>query len=197
MAPSRQADGAAGAKQAPADAAGWDAMALVGRIARAHGIRGQVIVNADTDFPGERFRPGAGLFMKRANGRVESITLTTVRFHRDRPVVGIDGVDDMNAASALAGAELRVPVASLTALPQGTFYRHDLIGCVVETENGARVGVVADVEGTLGGSRLVIGTERGEVLVPLATEICTTIDPAGKRIVIAPPGGLLEANLKD
>lgn len=172
----------------------WDAMALVGRIARAHGIRGQVIVNADTDFPDERFRPGAVLFMKRAAGAVEQVTLTTVRFHRDRPVVGIDGVEDMNAANALAGAELRVPVESLTALPQGTFYRHDLIGCVVETESGMHVGAVTDVEGTLAGSRLVVGTERGEVLVPLATEICTTIDPARKRIVIRPPAGLLEVN---
>ena len=86
----------------------WEEMAAVGRIARAHGIRGQVIVSPETDFPGERFRPGAELFIDR-NGAVQALTLTTVRFHRNRPVVGIAGVETMNDAEALAGQELRVP----------------------------------------------------------------------------------------
>lgn len=169
-------------------------MALVGRIARAHGLRGQVIVNAETDFPAERFHPGAELFVKKPGAAEVLMKVTTVRFHRDRPVIGLQGVVEMNAATALAGAELRVPVETLTALPDGTFYRHDLIGCEVETIAGARVGVVSDVEGTLAGSRLVVQTADGEALVPLAVEICRTIDPAGKRIVIDPPAGLLDVN---
>jgi 16S rRNA processing protein RimM len=174
----------------------WEAMALVGRIARAHGIRGQVIVNPETDFPGERFHPGAELFVNRT-GRAEPITITTVRFHQARPVIGLLGVDDMNAAAGFAGAELRVPVDRLASLPPDTFYRHDLIGCVVETKAGRRVGRVEDVDGTMAGSRLVVTAEGGgELLVPLAAEICTVIDPAAKRIVIDPPEGLLELNTK-
>ena len=174
----------------------WDAMAVVGRVARPHGIRGQVIVNPETDFPGERFQPGAELFVNRA-GRAEPITITTVRFQQQRPVIGLHGIDDMNAAATLAGAELRVPTDRLAILPSGMFYRHDLIGCVVETTRGAVVGLVEDVEGTLGGSRLVVRAKGGtEVLVPLAAEICTVIDPAAKRIVIEPPDGLLELNTK-
>jgi 16S rRNA processing protein RimM len=171
-------------------------MALVGRIARAHGIRGQVIVNPETDFPGERFHPGAELFVNRS-GRAEPITITTVRFQQERPVIGLRGVEDMNAASRLAGAELRVPIDRLAILPPDTFYRHDLIGCAVETTAGTLVGRVEDVEGTMGGSRLVVAAEgRGEMLVPLAAEICTVIDPEAKRIVIDPPDGLLELNEK-
>lgn len=172
----------------------WEEMALVGRIARAHGIRGQVIVNVDTDFPDERFRPGAELFVKRASGEVQTMTVATVRFQHDRPVIGFRGVDDMNTAETLAGLELRVPSDQLQPLPAGTFYRHDLIGCRVDTEDGEAVGMVSDVEGTLTGSRLVVHTDRGEALIPLAQEICTTIDLAGKRIVIRPPDGLLELN---
>ena len=170
-------------------------MALVGRIARAHGIRGQVIVNPETDFPDERFRPGAELFIERG-GTVETLTVTTARFHRERPVIGIEGVESMNDAATLAGQELRVPIERLAALPADTFYRHDLIGCRVETRDGREVGLVRDVEGTLTGSRLVIDGERGEVLVPLVTVICTVIDPAAKRIVIDPPEGLLDANAR-
>src|SRR5690242_5040159 len=128
----------------------WSEMAAVGRIARAHGIRGQVIVNLDTDFPEQRFRPGAEVFIER-NGTVQPLTLTSVRFHRDRPVVAIAGVETMNDAEALAGQELRVPVERLASLPGGTFYRHDLIGCRVETSAGQLVGTVESVEGTLDG----------------------------------------------
>jgi len=75
-------------------------MAVVGRIARAHGIRGQVIVNSETDFPRERFRPGAEFFVNRT-GRpddIETLVVKTARFQQDRPVIAVEGVDDMNAA---------------------------------------------------------------------------------------------------
>jgi 16S rRNA processing protein RimM len=169
-------------------------MAAVGRIARAHGIRGQVIVSLDTDFPEERFRPGAELFIER-NGAIQTLTLTSVRFHRDRPVIGIAGVETMSDAETLAGRELRVPVDRLAPLPGGTFYRHDLIGCRVETPAGELVGTVENVEGTLSGSRLVVArASRGEVLIPLVAKICIAVDPAAKKIVIDPPEGLLDLN---
>jgi 16S rRNA processing protein RimM len=171
----------------------WDEMALVGRIARAHGIRGQVIVNPESDFPEQRFRPGAELFVERG-GRVEPLTITTARFHGERPVIGIDGIETMNDAATLAGLELRVPVDRLAALPADTFYRHDLIGCRVETIDGQPVGLVRDVEGTMGGSRLVVDGGGGEVLIPMVSPICKVVDPAAKRIVIDPPAGLIEVN---
>ena len=170
-------------------------MAVVGRIARAHGIRGQVIVNPETDFPGGRFQSGAELFIERG-GRVETLTVTTARFHRERPVIGIAGVDTMDDAEALAGQELRVPIDRLAALPPNTFYRHDLVGCQVDTRDGRTVGVVREVEGTLTGSRLVVDSAGGDVLIPLVSAICTLVDPASKRIVIDPPEGLIEANAR-
>src|SRR5439155_25465920 len=127
-------------------------------------IRGQVIVNSDTDFPQERFQPGADVFVNRG-GRAEALSILSVRFHRERPVIGFRGVDDVDAAKELAGAELRVPVDRLAPLPPGTFYWHDLIGCTVETGDGQRVGVVTDVEGTISGSRLAVETGKGELLV--------------------------------
>jgi 16S rRNA processing protein RimM len=172
----------------------WDDMAVVGRIARAHGIRGQVIVNLETDFPDRRYYPGAELFVNRG-GRVEPLRLTTVRFQHARPVIGIEGVETMNDAEMLAGLELRVPATQLAPLPEGTYYHHDLIGCRVETSGGRTVGTVSDVEGTLGGSRLIVDGARGEIQIPLAAEICTTIDVAAKRIVIEPPDGLLDLNV--
>jgi 16S rRNA processing protein RimM len=171
----------------------WDEMAVVGCIARPHGIRGQVIVNPETDFPEERFAVGSTLFLTRG-GHIEPIRIASSRIHQGRPVIAIEGIGDMNAAQELAGLEVRVPIDELAQLPQGTFYHHDLVGCVVVTGGGARVGTVAGVEGHSGNTRLVVQTDRGELLVPLAAEICTVIDPPGRRIVIAPPAGLLELN---
>ncbi|HVB37437.1 MAG TPA: PRC-barrel domain-containing protein, partial [Vicinamibacterales bacterium] len=88
-----------------------------------------------------------------------------------------------------------VPAADLMPLPDATFYRHDLIGCDVETVGGSPVGTVAAVEGTLEMSRLVVRSARGEVLVPLVAGICVLVDPAARKIVIDPPEGLLDLNI--
>ena len=170
-------------------------MAVVGRIARAHGIRGQVIVNPETDFPLERFRQGAELFVEQAGG-VRALRVASVRFQHERPVLGFDGVETMNDAETLAGLELRVPIDRLMPLPDGSYYHHDLVGCRVETTDGRAVGIVTDVEAAMGGSRLVVDGEAGEILIPLAAEICTTVDVAGKRIVIDAPAGLLDLNAR-
>lgn len=172
---------------------GWDDLALVGRVARAHGIRGEIIVNPETDFPESRFRPGAILQVQRS-GRIEPLRVASMRMHRGRPIIGVDGVGTMSDAEALAGLELRVPVEDLEQLPPGVFYRHDLVGCRIETAGGDPVGEVAAVEGEMGASRLVVRSLGGEVLIPLVEAICVTIDIAGRRIVVDPPAGLLDVN---
>ncbi len=168
-------------------------MVLVGRIARPHGLRGQVVVNPETDFPAERFGVGAGLWVKQAAG-VRELQVATVRFHQRRPVIGFEGIDSIDAAETLAGLELRVPAEVLQPLEPGRFYHHELIGVRVETLDGAVVGEVIRVDGGTGGSRLVVAGRRGEVLIPLALDICVEIDVAAGRIRIDPPDGLLELN---
>ena len=171
-------------------------MAVVGQIGRTHGIRGQVYVHPDTDFLEDRFHVGAELWLGRGAEDCKTVTLAAVRFYQGRPVIAIDGVVDMNAAVRLAGAQLRVPKEALAILPEGTYYRHDLVGCQVETVEGTTVGEVSAVEGAGSESRLMIQVPGGEVLIPLVPSICTTIDPANRRIVITPPVGLLELNVK-
>jgi 16S rRNA processing protein RimM len=166
---------------------------LVGRVARAHGNRGQVIVNPETDFPEERFRPGQAL-LARAGTETRRLVVTSVRFQRGRPVIGLDGVETMDDAEALAGTELRIPESELLPLPEGTFYHHDLVGCDVQRQDGTTIGRVTRVEGSAAGSLLVVQTRRGEVLIPLAADICVSIEPQHRRIVVEPPEGLLEVN---
>ena len=171
----------------------WDDLVLVGRISRTHGHRGAVIVHPDTDFPEARFVPGAKVWMVRA-GRPSEVTIVDAWFHNGRAVVTLEGVDSMNDAELLRGAELRVPEGSLQPLPEGAFYHFQLVGCDVATIEGDTVGTVRAVEGEAGNHRLSIASEGGEILVPLVTSICVAIDVAAKRIVIDPPAGLLDVN---
>ena len=168
-------------------------MVLVGRIARPHGIRGQVVVNPETDFVEDRFVPGATMWTRSAHGE-EALTISAARVQNGRPVVGFDGFSRIEDVERLAGLELRVPEESLQSLGAGVYYQHQLVGCSVKTRRGDRVGDVVRVDGGAGGSLLVVKGERGEVLVPFAQHICVEIDVASRQIVVDPPEGLLELN---
>jgi 16S rRNA processing protein RimM len=118
-----------------------DDLLLVGRVARTHGLRGDVIVNPESDFVKDRFRVGQILLVGPAD-RAEAREIRDIKFHQGRPIVALAGVETMTDAEALAGAELWLPQAALGPLPEGTFYRHDLVGCEVRDTKDALVGRV-------------------------------------------------------
>jgi 16S rRNA processing protein RimM len=166
---------------------------LIGRIARPHGVRGHVIVNPDTDFAGERFREGVRLLV---GTEARPMTVTAARFQQGRPVIAFEGIETMNDAERLAGAELKLPASEIPALPEGTFHRFDLVGCEVRDVERGLIGEVAAVEGSIENSRLVINASHGEVLIPLVADFCVDIAPAEKRITVRLPEGLIDVNAK-
>jgi len=171
----------------------WDDFVLVGRVARTHGRRGEVIVNPETDFPEDRFVPGATLWILR-RGTVVPLVVRSGWAHQGRPVIALEGVETMTDAEELHGAELRVPPDALHALPAGSYYEHDLVGCTLTTEDGRSLGVVRAVEQGGGPARLVVGHGREEFQLPLVDAFCLEIDVAGRRIVVRPPEGLIGLN---
>lgn len=182
-------------------AASREALAVVGRIARAHGNRGQVVIDPETDLLEHRFRDGAVLYAN-VDGDARPLRIVAVRFQAGRPIVRLGGVDTMNQAEALAGVELRAPAAELPILPPDSYYHHQLVGCAVRTTAGAPVGTVTAVQRAAGAHRLLVrpdGARHGcagadEIDVPLAESICVQVDPERGSIVIDPPNGLLELN---
>jgi 16S rRNA processing protein RimM len=168
-------------------------MLTVGQIVRPHGNKGHVVVVPETDFGVARFAPGATLRSVQ-DGEPTVLRVVASREHQGRWIVGFEGVTSIDAAERLRGLELQIPAEDATRLGPGGFYPHELVGCAVTTVEGTRVGQVESVHFGAGVPLLAIQTGRGEVLVPLAEEICRSIDVAGKAIVIEPPEGLLEVN---
>jgi 16S rRNA processing protein RimM len=174
--------------------AAWDDLVLVGRIARTHGLRGHVVVNAETDFPETRFAPGAACWTLLQTGPA-ALVVQSARMQNGRPIVAFDGYETIEAIEPLVGRELRIPEQDLVPLPEGVYYHHQLVGCAVETVSGAPVGRVARVEEGAGGSLLVVVGTAGEILVPFVPEICVRVDVGAQRIVIEPPEGLIDLNV--
>lgn len=166
---------------------------MVGRVARAHGRRGEVVVDPETDFPETRFQVGNAVFTSAEERSVE-LRVASVRFHRGRAVIGFERVETIDAADQLAGNKLHVPESMLMPLPRDTFYVHDLVGCDVRTLDGTIVGTVREIQRVAGASRLIIDAAHGEIDVPLVDAICVRVDIAARSIVIDPPEGLLELN---
>ena len=163
---------------------------LVGRVARAHGIRGHVIINPETDFMEARFRTGQVMLVGPPD-RASPYEILESRIHQRRPIVRFAGIDTMSDAETLAGADLWLRQRDLAPLPAGTFYRHDLVGCAVVDQLGTPVGTVTSVEGSLDRSYLVVD---GHTLIPLVGGICVAVDIAARRVTIDPPEGLIELN---
>ena len=175
----------------------WEDMVLVGRIVRTHGLAGHVVIHPETDFPEERFAPGSRCWVGVAS-RAEPVVVSASRMQNGRPVVAFAGVSSIDSAARLVGSELRIAESELLPLAEGSYYHHQLVGCRVDTAAGELVGTVVRVEGAgTGASLLVVDSVAGEVLIPMAGGICDDIDVAARRIVVAPPGGLLDLNVAD
>ena len=148
-----------------------------------------MIVNLDTDFAEERFKAGEVVLV---GPDATPRTIRTARFHQGRPVLALDGIETMDDAEALAGAELKLPATELGPLPAQTYYRHDLVGCEVKTAGGQVVGKVTGVEGPLERSLLVVAAKGGEVMIPMVDAFIVRVDAANREIIVAPPEGLID-----
>jgi 16S rRNA processing protein RimM len=167
---------------------------LVGRVAKAHGISGELAVDIHTDEPDERFAPGAVLTARLRDRSVRPVTVSTVRAHSGRLLIRFDEVPDRSAAEAMRGAQLLVDADELPPSDDpDAFYDHELEGLAVELTDGTAVGTLVEVARGPGGDLLVVKKQDGtEALVPFVRVIVPEVDVKGGRVVIDPPEGLLD-----
>ncbi|WP_149359982.1 ribosome maturation factor RimM [Lolliginicoccus suaedae] len=168
---------------------------VIGRVAKSHGVHGELVVEVRTDAPEDRFIPGAELHGRRERDQAtRPFVIETVRQHSGRLLVRLEGIRDRDMADALRGTLFVVDSADLPPSEDDSYYDHELEGLrAFLRDGGAELGTVREVLHTAAGELLAITTTEGkEVLVPFVTEIVPDIDLAAGRITIAPPDGLLE-----
>jgi len=172
---------------------------VVGRVAKAHGISGEIVVDVRTDDPDARFVRGKTLRARASRGGSErTFAIETVREHGGRLLVRLAGVADRNAADALRGTLFVVDSAELPPITEADeFYDHQLEGLAVRTVAGEQIGTVAEVLHTAAGELLSVKTPAGkEILVPFVTEIVPAVSlgdgPGTGYVEIDPPDGLLD-----
>lgn len=176
------------------------ARVTVARVLRPHGRHGEVACEILTDFP-DRLTRLASVELWNQAKPPRKVTVRSCRLSPSRggqAIFHFENSDSISDAEKLVGLEVKIPFADRIQLPRGSYYVSDLAGCEVQMASGTVIGVVRDVqftgEGVAGTPVLEIDSARGELLVPLAEEICTEIDVAAKRILIVPPEGLLDLN---
>jgi 16S rRNA processing protein RimM len=190
----------------------------VARILRARGNKGEVAAEILTDFP-ERLAKVQGVFLGDPQGkgdprRMGLKTCWLSQNHRGQIVFFFEGVNSISDAEKLRGFEVLLPLEQRVSLPAGQYFVSDLIGCsVFETaasgpvvasspcslaEAPALLGTVRDVqfpgEEMQGTPLLEVDTPQGELLIPLAEDICTRVDPVARRIDVVLPEGLRGLN---
>ncbi len=178
---------------------------LLARILRPRGNKGEVAAELLTDFP-ERIAKLREVFVGDAGGNTEPRVIALKNFwlsqnHIGQGVFHFEGCASINDAEKFRGLGVLLPFDQRVTLPAGKYFVSDLVGCSV-CEQGASsekpLGIVQDVqftgEGVSGTPVLEVRTSRGELLIPLAEDICTLIDVPARRIEVALPEGLRELN---
>jgi 16S rRNA processing protein RimM len=191
---------------------------LVARILRARGNKGEVAAELLTDFP-ERLTKLKEVFVGQADGKIEprSIAVKSCwlsQNHRGQVVFHFEGVNSISEAEKYRGLEVLLPFEQRVTLPAGQYFVSDLIGCSVFenfvtppvvasppcslSEAPSLLGTVRDVqipgEEFPGTPLLEVETSQGDILIPLAVDICTKIDTNARRIDVILPEGLRELN---
>lgn len=178
---------------------------LLARILRPRGNKGEVAAELLTDFP-ERLKKIGEVYVGNANGSGEPRAVALKHFwinqsHPDQGVFHFSGSDSIDAAEKFRGLGVFLPIEQRTTLPSGHYFVTDLMGCsVFEQEGGAGklLGVVEDVQFTGAGRKgtpvLEVKTPRGDLLIPLAEDICRRIDIGAHRIEVVFPEGLRGLN---
>ncbi|HYN42350.1 MAG TPA: ribosome maturation factor RimM, partial [Thermoanaerobaculia bacterium] len=128
-------------------------LVVIGRLARPHGLRGEMSVEVLSDFP-ERFVPGLAVVGVDAAGKRRALVVSAVRPNGERLLMTFEGVSSRTEADALRDLDIAVPKGSEVPRPAGFVYHFDLEGCRAVDRSGRELGLVTGLQ-ELGGRSLL------------------------------------------
>jgi 16S rRNA processing protein RimM len=180
------------------------AFVIVGRVRKAHGVRGELVVEPISDEPDAIFASGRRFSVGDAEGRPDtrgtSLEVVSARPFKDGFLVTFRGIDDRNAADLWRDRYLLIPENELPAAGDDEIYLHDVPGMRVELPDGTVVGRVTTVWELPQGLVLDVAREPGEtttkgattVMIPYDERTVHSVDRDARRIVVEVPDGLLD-----
>jgi 16S rRNA processing protein RimM len=170
----------------------------VGRLVKAHGLKGALKLELYTDDPDGRFVPGATFTLQVPESSPwhgKPLTVREFRWMNSHPVAFFEGVEDRTAADELVRAILWIDQDAAAVAPEeDAWYDHQLVGLEV-VRDGAAVGRVIRVDHLPAQDLLIVrptGAGDAEILVPFVSAIVPEVDIEGGRVVVTPPAGLFE-----
>ncbi len=167
-----------------------DDLVAIARIAKPHGLKGELLADVLTDFP-ERFEGLEGVTAVLPGDVRRHLKIESHRPRNERILLKFEGIDRIEEAEELRNAEICIPETDVVVLDADEFFDWQLQGCEVRDQQGNAIGEVIEIMRTGGTEVLVVRGEK-EYLIPFAEAICTEVDVENKKIVIDPPDGLLE-----
>jgi 16S rRNA processing protein RimM len=172
---------------------------ILARIRRPWGLHGELLLELHSDWPEERFAPGAVLELAWDDGRSEQATVRGFRQTGVGPLLALEGANGIGEARVFAGATIVADAEQLPRLAaESDWQQADLIGLAVTLRDGRRVGVVERIdEGAASDLASVRLDGGGEALLPLVPAIAVGIDRVAGCLVVDPPAGLLEPEAAD
>jgi 16S rRNA processing protein RimM len=179
------------------------AFVIVGRVRKAHGVRGELVVEPISDEPDAIFASGRRFFVGDEEGRPDTrgttVEVVGARPFRDGFLVTFSGITDRNAADLWRDRYLLIPESELPAPADDEIYLHDVPGMRVELPDGTVVGRVATVWELPQGLMLDVireaagaGTKDATVMIPYDERTVHSVDRSERRIVVDVPEGLLD-----
>jgi 16S rRNA processing protein RimM len=165
----------------------------VGKIVNTHGIRGEVKVWPQTDFPDVRFKPGTTLMLfPPESGMPVTVEVISSREQKKMYVLKLKGFDDINVVEKYKGWELKVSEADRVPLEEGEYYVRDIIGCEVVTEEGETLGTITDTLSPGANDIWVVRMPKGkELLLPVIDDVVIDVDIAARKVKVHLMEGLL------
>jgi 16S rRNA processing protein RimM len=156
---------------------------VVGKLRRPHGVKGEIMMDVQTDFP-QRLRRGKKLFIgPERNPQV----IRSVRSTNNALLISFDGFEDCDQVGVLRNLEVCVQASGLPTLPEGEFYFHQLIGLRVVDEAGKLMGTLSEILETGANNVYVVREAEGkESLIPAIDEVIRKVDLERGEMVVRP-----------
>ena len=168
----------------------------VGRLVKAHGLKGAFKLELYTDDPDGRFVPGAVFTLQVPESSPwhgKTVTVREFRWMNSHPVVFFEDVEDRTGAESMVRAILWVDQDENPSAEEDAWYDHQLVGLTV-LRDGTDVGRVVRVDHLPAQDLLVVRTHEAdaEILVPFVSAIVPDVDVAAGTVTVTPPAGLFE-----